>query len=558
MDNSPHRLFSVPELVVLTAGFLSPHDMSHWMQTCRTVYRQLEPTFWSHLNLTASYTDPSALPRYRHHFRTIQVDCHHTGHLEALIEELPPTASRQTNVIELFNLKKLVLRSNVYRIEENDMDAFVKVISYSHNLTELDITANVLHHRLNMVDCFLEKIEQLPNLQRLVLTGSDVDADAAHRFLQVCFRHPQLIDLQCNFSVSGFHYPIMPDNGLCDPRFAILLKSLQDADKKKADAGEPTGLRFKSLIFPPILGGYPQDFLFPFLRSYVPHLEQLGIPFIHKDYDYQNFKDIILEGCPRLQHIRSRYFPNNANARCGLSDIIRYCVPLGLKTIRAECPILLDTECQGVMQYVLDHHTVTLEVFELWGCGHNDNLCSILARCRNLKRFSLSPRDDSIEFEEVLSSPWICRDLEQLHMLLEREVYASNVRMRKTVHQQGKKVYAQIGGLVKLEQLSLGCIRSGPIMEDDPVMKDLTLEDGWLGELAGLKKLRHFCILTNIWVWMGQAEVEFMVSNWPNLEKISLHMKEAMYGFDLDVFNKPHWRWLKEKRPHIVLTINRW
>ncbi|KAK3823055.1 MAG: hypothetical protein J3Q66DRAFT_330754 [Benniella sp.] len=561
MDTSPHRLLSVPELVVLIASFLSPCYVSQWMQTCRTVYRQLEPTFWSHLNLTASYTDPSALPRYRHHFRTLQLDWwHREDHLAALIEELPPTTSRQTNVIELFNLKKLVLRcSNVYRIEEDEMDAFVKVLSYSHNLTELDITANVLHHRPDLVDRFLEKIEQLPNLQRLALHGSEVEAEVAHRFLQVCFRLPQLIDLQCHFIISGSHYPSMPDNGLCDPRFAILLKSLQDADKKKSDAGEPRGLRLKSLKLPHICGGYPQDFLFPFLRSHVPHLERLRLPFIHQEYDSQNFEDSILEGCLRLQHIRSDYFPGYGITKCGLSDVIRHCVPLGLKTFRAECPFgFYQRECQSVMQYILDHHAATLEDFEFWGCFYNSStdLHSVLARCRNLKRFCVCRTgENGIEFKDALSSAWICHDLEQLNLLLGRD---NNVPMRKTVNQQGKTVDAQIGGLVKLEELSLGCVRIGPIMKDSPVMKDLTLEDGWLAELAGLKKLRHFCMLTNLWVWMGQAEVEFMVSNWPNLDKISLHMNEEMDGFDLDVFSKPHWRWLKEKRPHIALIIKEW
>ncbi|KAK3805026.1 MAG: hypothetical protein J3Q66DRAFT_423551 [Benniella sp.] len=526
MDNSPHRLFSVPELVVLIAGFLSPYYVSQWMQTFRTVYRQLEPTFWSHPNLTASYTDPSALPRYRHHFRTLQLNCcRRTDHLAALIEVLPPTASRQTNEIELFNLKKLVLRSNVHRIEEDEMDAFVKVLSYCHNLTGLDIAVNVLRHRFDMVECFLEKIEQLPNLQRLVLTGSDVEAEVAHRFLQVCFRLPQLVDLKCNIGTDNFRCSSMPDNGLCDPRFAILLKSLQDVDKKKSDAGEPTGLRLKSLKLPHIRKG-------------------------------QDLRDAILEGCPRLRHIKSDFIPGDGNARCGLSDIIRHCVPLGLKTFRAKCPYETDQgECQGVMQHILDHHAATLEDFELWACGHNDSIVlhSILARCRNLKRFSVyRTGEDGIKFKDALSSAWICRDLEQLHLLMERDVYVCTLRMRKIVYQQGKEVYAQIGGLVKLEQLSLGYLTS------DPVMKDLTLEDGWLAELAGLKKLRHFCILTNLWVWMGQAEVEFMVNNWPNLEKISLRMDDEMYGFDLDVFSKPHWRWLKEKRPHIVLTINEW
>ncbi|KAF9343575.1 hypothetical protein BGX34_006604, partial [Mortierella sp. NVP85] len=471
-----------------------------------------------------------------------------TGHLAALVEEMPLTESCSTNKIELTNLRKLVLWSKVHRIVKGEMDAFVKVLSYCHNLTELVITANVLHHPPDMVDCFLEKIEQLPNLQRLVLHGSDVEIGVTHQLLQVCLRHPQLIDLQCNLIVSGFYNPIMPDNGLYDPRFAILLKSLQDADKKKSEAGEPTGLRLKSLKLPHIPGGYPQDFLFPFLRSHVPHLEQFCIPFIHKDYDSQDLRDAILEGCPRLQHITSDYFPNNGDARWGLSDIIRYCGPLGLKTFHAGCPYRIEGECQGVMQHLLDHHTATLEDFEWRGCNHNNsiNLHSILAKCGNLKRFSTS-FGHGITFEDAVSSAWVCHDITHLQLFLERR---DNAHTCKTIHQLGKKVFAQIGALVKLEELSLGYFGS------ERVINDLTLEDGWLAELARLKKMRHFRFLTDYRTSVGQAEVEFMVSNWPKLEKITLDITDHRFMFG-DVFGEPPWRWLKEKRPHIVLTLNK-
>jgi hypothetical protein len=174
MENPTHRVLSVPE-----------HDMSRWMQTCRTVYRQLESTFWSHLNLTASYTDPSALSQYRHHFRTNQVDWHQTGHLAALVEELPLTETRQTNEIELLNLKKLELRSKAFVIKEAELDAFIEILSYTCNLTVLDIPGDVLHHA-GSVTYFLEKIQDdLPNLQRLVLSDANVDAPVAHHLLKV-------------------------------------------------------------------------------------------------------------------------------------------------------------------------------------------------------------------------------------------------------------------------------------------------------------------------------------------------------------------------------------
>ncbi|KAF9360618.1 hypothetical protein BGX34_007672, partial [Mortierella sp. NVP85] len=509
-----------------------------------------------HLNLTASYTDPSALPRYRHHFRTIQVDWHQTGHLAALVEELPLTETRQTNEIELFNLKKLVLRSKAFFVEEYEMDAFVEVLSNCHNLTELDLPGDVLCHNADMVEYFLEKIEQLPNLQRLVLSDANVDAWVAHHLLKVCFKHPQLVDLQCDFTIADFRYPIMPTKDVCDPQFAILLKSLQDADNMRTDAAEPTGLRLKSLMLPLINGGYPQDFLFPFLRSHVPYLERLDMPCVHRDYDGRDLKDAILEGCPRLQHITANYFLGLGDGRCGINNVIRDCIPMGLRTFRGKCTCN-DTnqgECQEVMQSLLDRHATTLEEFELWGCDHirSIHLHSVLAKCRKLKSFRVTRHvQQGIAFQDALISSWICHDIQQLYLFFDRRFYLSPLCTvtHEAKVREGKEAYAQIGRLIKLEELGLGHIMG------DFALEDLTLEAGWLGELAGLKELRHFHVLTDLWASMGQAEVEFMVTNWPKLEKISVDTHNDEYYVHA-MLSKPHWQWLKEKWPGIVLTWN--
>ncbi|KAF9349116.1 hypothetical protein BGX34_002043 [Mortierella sp. NVP85] len=563
MDNPTHRVLSVPELVVLIAGFLSPYDTSQWMQTCRTAYRQLESTFWSHLNLTASYTDPSALPLYRHHFRTIQVDWHQTGHLAALVEELPLIETRQTNEIELLNLKKLVLRSKAFVVKEAEMDAFIEILSYTRNLTVLDIPGDVLQHA-GSATYFIEKIqEDLPNLQRLVFSIADVEAPVAHHLLKVCFHHPQLVDLQCDFMINMFLYPIVANGGVFDPRFAALLTFLQDEDKKKADIGKPTGLRLKSLVLPLINGGYPRDFLFPFLRSHVPHLERLDIPLIHRHYNVQDLKDAILEGCPKLQHIVSNNFLGYEGGQSALFDVVRYCVPLGLRSFRASFHELgfQDVRGRDLVKTLLEYHATTLEQFELFDHGGvtSVQMNSVLVKCRKLREFRIdtfersirNPRRAVITYQDAASSVWICHDIKVLYLRLDPIVTVPVAdTIQDTVDQEGKETYAQIGRLVKLEELGLGCTVSGS------AMKDLTLENGWLAELAELKELRHFCMLTNLWASMGQAEIEFMEANWPKLERISIGMEED--SSEVEEFSKPHWQWLKERRPYIVLTINKW
>jgi hypothetical protein len=79
-------------------------------------------------------------------------------------------------------------------------------------------------------------------------------------------------------------------------------------------------------------------------------------------------------------------------------------------------------------------------------------------------------------------------------------------RFYSWVERKAKEAYAQIGSLSKLESLSLsdGTVVDGP----NPRLShnnDLTLQ-GWLRQLAGLKKLKYFHMATDFWSCMDQAE----------------------------------------------------
>ncbi|KAF9347400.1 hypothetical protein BGX34_003171, partial [Mortierella sp. NVP85] len=79
-----------------------------------------------------------------------------------------------------------------------------------------------------------------------------------------------------------------------------------------------------------------------------------------------------------------------------------------------------------------------------------------------------------------------------------------------------QRVFSQIGCLVKLEVLRLTCYEDFSQWSkiEESCAYDLTLERGWLDELGGLKKLRCFQTDHNYWCFMGQAEVEFIDTNW--------------------------------------------
>jgi hypothetical protein len=116
-------------------------------------------------------------------------------------------------------------------------------------------------------------------------------------------------------------------------------------------------------------------------------------------------------------------------------------------------------------------------------------------------------------------------------------------------------VYERIGHLVKLETLCLGygdCqdYRNVDWEESRFATYDLTLRHGWLEELSELKELRHFIMDSFFWEGMHQAEVEFMDTHWPRLEKISFGISNWE-----KITKEPHWQWLQKRRPHLQYAM---
>lgn len=110
-----------------------------------------------------------------------------------------------------------------------------------------------------------------------------------------------------------------------------------------------------------------------------------------------------------------------------------------------------------------------------------------------------------------------------------------------------RSLYRQLGRLVKLEVLGIGCGKPSIPM----IQIDMTLDRGMLAELYDLKQLRHLFLMTELWSEMQQFEVEFMDRNWPCLEKVTFGFKREPLA---DIVRQPHWQWLKKQRPWIRFT----
>jgi hypothetical protein len=218
------------------------------------------------------------------------------------------------------------------------------------------------------------------------------------------------------------------------------------------------------------------------------------------------------------------------------------------------------------MALLVHVHLETLEDVELVDCKSIDHnlLSKIFSKCRNLKSVKIAPTPgpELVFLEDLVSKRWACSDLKDLHVAIHRyclsidkdeyedeceddddDIDENNQAPVSRLDTLAKRMFRQIGRLSKLETLCLDYqVPSGSKQVHDT--SDLTLDRGWLSELAGLKKLRHLTIPLD---QIGQAEIEFMDSQWPQLEKISF-----IYGqSDYNVTEKPQWQWLKKRRPYL-------
>ncbi|KAK3823077.1 MAG: hypothetical protein J3Q66DRAFT_424655 [Benniella sp.] len=412
----------------------------------------------------------------------------------------------------------------------------------------------------------------LPNLHRLEFRHHPVRTDVGLQLLRVCFNHPRLVNLDCNIQIGN------KDSLNHDlPQFDALLKEMRDDKQARKASGKlAVGSRIKELALPIPFHGYPPNFICALLRSHLPNLERFEIPDIQRGGDAScrdSLREAVAQGCPKLQHLRCWWFEQENT----LSGIMEGCREWGLKSLYCEHLndlVGYEGDHRFMKTLVMDHFR-TLEEVELVNCQsvHRDDFVSLFSMCRNLKKVEIQPSmwsESTMEFRDVASREWVCHDLKELHPILsgsrnpggtEFESDGDDVhddggdggesgedRGSDSRHQQsedwmrqGREAYRQIGRLLKLEALCLDCDEY-----DDPECQyNLTLERGWLGELAGLKELKHLHMRADFWSRMGQAEVEFMHAQWPKLEMITFQT------YLEKVLTSPHWQWLQERRPYL-------
>ncbi|KAG0222438.1 hypothetical protein BGX31_009155, partial [Mortierella sp. GBA43] len=465
------------------------------------------------------------------------------------------------------------------------LDYIIRILHQSPSLTYISIPERFLLQKRSQFLSLLA--HKLPFVNQLIVQGNRVEPDIGFEFLRVCFNHPRLVNLYCQFCI----WESDGDNTQLESFLATLDAEAIDKPAMRT--------RIKSLVLPELSGGYPIDFICALLGSHLPCLERFHVPRIkviknsedtsYLDTPQELIQDTVAKKCPDLQHVECTSWPgDNENTREVVKGVIMGCKEQGLRSFRGLSfdDTENDTEDQSIMITLVDYHSNTLEEVELLKCRevYSQDLAYLFTKCRNLRRVKVEPGnvggismgDCAISFEDVAFEEWACCNLRELHLVLAKpyfdyfevpegesgggndeqddseeaaEAEEERRRLRLEEHETwvielAGIVYGQIGRLVKLETLFLGAKASAKRTQD--FTGDLTLEYGWLAELAGLKELKHFGMSTDLWLNIGLAEVEFMDANWPKLKRISFD-----YGPSEDTVKEPHWQWLQKRRPYL-------
>jgi len=530
----------------------------------------------------------NALLRNRHHIRSIDIGCQEELCLTALTDDLPcplPVSGTSnwtcslssSSISEQQHQDPLRLRSiTIHQLPESNDAAAQHLLSltfHCYYLTVLNIPSLVLTRDPFYHELLLHTISsKLPNLEQLAFLGVDqVALGRTASLFEVSFQHPKLTALKCWFSAI-FTSP-------WEDSISMLLQSIGipsdhgGVSHETMDHTNPP--RIKDLRLPLFPVGFPvHRFLKPLLIYHGLGLERLGIPF-NFNADNHSYSQFFAQYCPKLRHTSFNF--QDQYKLClhrALDDLLSFSVRGGTTRI-----------FHLWMLMVADHfpafQSETLREINIMECKADGSFMSAIIVIPSLERLwvSLPGPGSDVPLAQVLpTGDWKCLDLKELCYCYDSEGdgmerYLFHMRIGRLIHlevlgigrcekrdSQGQLVQQRSFGrpvdspplMLAMQMMCSEKFRHLMVGHPAPLSTSQepvgTLPRGWLSELANLKKLRHFFLMTDLWSKMTQADVQFMDGNWPQLERITFGFRKAQLA---DIVCQPHWQWLKEKRPWI-------
>ncbi|KAF9960004.1 hypothetical protein BGZ72_008203 [Mortierella alpina] len=499
------------------------------------------------------------------------------------------------------NLRRIKISYECYEMEVDDPIVWflMSLLHYNRdNLTHLELQLDGIDDMV--LTPIVLVFSQMVCLQHLTLRTSFQTELWFMLFLRACLPLPRLSELYCHFFLGAGKFSPSGDtevdyrdrdyDSIANPT-PRLKEILDTAIAARTSFDGSIDVKIKALRFPD-----PEEddidlirLVLPILRSDLVEIETLEVPRFLDNRPEKLYAKIVREHCPALRHLIIPPYDND-------TDMAKYFIraATGLKTVQG---FRLSDEAgwlsRNMIRTLVKHHAKTLEEVELMICrmirGRDQQ--ELFASCKQLKRFWMVPDGWSegahgIEFRDIITGPWSCLGMRELSLTLNRSIDVKAIlqamreeslnkdagdgepekdepyragdkeQKRKATAWAAKQAFAQIGRLTALEHLALGT-DEGPNGTDEERLEsewDLTLSEGWLAQLAGLKNLRHFHMRTNHWSKMGQAEVEFMDAEWPLLDCVTFDrcsMTIPQFHKEIDL---PHWKWLQQKRPSLRLS----
>ncbi|KAG0308564.1 hypothetical protein BGZ97_013329 [Linnemannia gamsii] len=315
--------------------------------------------------------------------------------------------------------------------------------------------------------------------------------------------------------------------------------------------------------------------------NHCPMVESLEFPFINpEDNDCYDMVDVIKANCPRIRRVFVGHQYRDGRGRCILG--VTESLP------RQQLEMLHFTGIQddspGRLGTTVTSHSVTLRriVFREAIRLQSNGIQEILASCCALEHLEISGLRHSrlaITLADATLAPWVCTNLKYLGLAVNLGNY--NLPQPGLGEEQRRwttleAFYRNVGRLTKLEILDLKSVAVGlnpignevdQIPESRVFPRLLVLEDktvnkrGYLAMLEGLKDLRELrgSVRLDAVEWaldsfatVGQAEAEWMASNWKHLRLATFlpenHDKMPM----IDV--PEYLRWLQTQLPDLRLS----
>ncbi|KAG0279338.1 hypothetical protein BGZ96_001986 [Linnemannia gamsii] len=584
MNSSSARFFAVTELAALVLPFLEVRDLSSVMRTCRVYYNLGLPLLYrtvdteKHGKLLTHSECVRSFRRNLHHVREITcnrvfLDLYHR-HTSST-----PSSSRLNNLTHLTFIpkvhhnhlfrsnprpnKQLVHLSHAMRLSPNLRSIVVDILPISNEATLVD---------LNKVLKGCQKLETME--MTLWIPESQTKPVATSLFLSApsCLKVFRIMLMNQN----DLGFPFRPELSDPNPWVQDYIRSLPQTPRtalREWDIDGNCHFVFEDTLqmldkcpeivtccMPPYVTNLSDNYVAPLFLVYNPKLKSLAqwskVPATQSSVIVSVAKIMPPRTLETFRYRGRPYtiLPVGASLRPHFPSLIN---------LALDCGVMLDS----------------------------DTIRTILVGCPNLEECEFKFHS-YIFLQDAVAKPWASTKIRKLELGVDfgdldkatlDQDWSKLSTKKKALLRQLEAFYRQIGSLTNLTHLDIKVraeLKDNLSDPSDPFAgiglcnytdmycpRMIKLGDGmmsrnrgWLNCLAGLKKLEVLCgsfaqDARRAESLLGQAEVEWIATNWPKLTQAAFYYVDGEYPKKANERAlPPHMKWLTKRRPNLDIT----